>query len=213
MMIFVVVIHAISLETSLAKFLAVFNMAFFFVISGFLLNLDKWGDKYGAFVSKGIRRILVPFFLANILFFPIWFVACYNFGFLTHFGYLGEATPFAAIVAIFIGNGNGVRMLLAQLWFLPALFFAEIIFLKLFNLLNKFGTEIFVLAVVFCSYVGLNMKPIGTFILNTAEDLFSFDCALKYVVFPLEIDIALTSMIFLLAGISIRKMKSLTKWV
>lgn len=211
MIIFIVLAHAISEETSLVKFLSIFIIQFFFIMSGFLFNLDKWGDKYGEFVSKRIKRILLPFFLANILFFPIWFVFCYNLGFLTHLGLLDKATPFTAIVATFIGNGNGVRMLLAQLWFLPALFFAEIIFLKLFNRLNKFGTEIFVLAIVFCAYIGLNMKSIGTVILNFAEDLFSFDCSLQYVVFPLEIDIALTSMIFLLVGISIRKNEVINK--
>lgn len=43
--ILVVLGHSIPLSTDLSKFIFVFHMPFFFVIAGFLLNLDKWGGK------------------------------------------------------------------------------------------------------------------------------------------------------------------------
>lgn len=35
--------HVIIYTSDLCKFIYVFHMPFFFVMAGFLLNLDKWG--------------------------------------------------------------------------------------------------------------------------------------------------------------------------
>ena len=66
--ILVVLGHSID-EGSLQKFIYVFHMPFFFVASGFLLNLDKWGgaENYKPFADKLVRRLLVPYYLAEIL--------------------------------------------------------------------------------------------------------------------------------------------------
>lgn len=42
-MIAVVFLHASIPDTAVNKFLGSFRMPFFFVMAGFLLNLDKWG--------------------------------------------------------------------------------------------------------------------------------------------------------------------------
>lgn len=163
-------------------------MPFFFVMAGFLLNFNKWGgtENFQPFVMKLFRRLLVPYFIAEILWYPIWFVVCHEAG-LFGYSFWGwtKILPFDALTAIFMGNGNGIGLILGQLWFLPALFFAEIIFVVLWNRLNKFGAKIFVLAVVLCSCFDFNIKP-------SADILFG-------------IDIALVAQIFLLAGVLIRK--------
>ena len=96
-----------------------------------------------------------------------------------------EFKPLEAFTAIFIGNGNDIGLILGQLWFLPALLCAEIIFVKLFNRLNKFGAEVLALAIAICSLLGL--------------------CIGKISALPFGMDIALAAQIFLLSGVLIRK--------
>ena len=96
-----------------------------------------------------------------------------------------ELDSLVAFTAIFIGNGNNFGLILGQLWFLPALLCAELIFIELFNRLGKFGAKIFSAAVVTCSLFGI--------------------CVGRVSVLPFGFDIALTAQIFLLAGVLIRK--------
>lgn len=184
--ILVVLGHVIKSDFDLYKLIFVFHMPFFFVTAGFLLNLDKWGgDKnFRPFAAKLFKRLLVPYYVAEILWYPIWFVVCREGGHLNYLQNWIDIKPFDALTAIFIGNGNDIGLVLGPLWFLPALLCAEIIFIKLYNRLNKIGAEIFVFAVVTAAYLGLNLKPLPL---------------------PLGLDIALAAQIFLLAGVLIRR--------
>lgn len=185
--ILVVLGHAISSKMDVYKFIYVFHMPFFFIMAGFLLNLNKWGgdDNYKKFSVKLFKRLLVPYYLAEILFYPIWFVVCHKAGYLSYSGSWANIFPFNAFTAIFIGNGNAIGLILGVLWFLPALLFAEIIFIKLYNRLNKICAEVFVFFVAMCSLAGL--------------------CISKISALPMGIDIALAVQIFILAGVLIRK--------
>ncbi|MBQ4404143.1 MAG: acyltransferase family protein [Selenomonadaceae bacterium] len=171
----------------LQKFIFVFHMPFFFIIAGYLLNLSKWGgaDNFKKFSAKLFKRLLMPYFIAEILFYPIWFVVCHEAGYLKYWGRWYELNPVDAFIAIFIGNGNNSNLILGVLWFLPALLFTEIIFIRLYNRLNKIGAEVFVLALVACSLLGLLIGRIHAL--------------------PLGIDIALAAQIFILVGVLIRK--------
>ena len=183
----VVLGHALDDDFSLCVLIYIFHMPFFFILAGYLLNLDKWGgaENFRPFAAKLFKRLLVPYFLAEILWYPIWFVVCHEAGYLNHLQRWSEINPLDAFTAIFIGNGNDIGLILGPLWFLPALFCAEIIFVKLFNRLNKFGAEIFTLGVVLCAYFGFNVKNLHAL--------------------PFGIDIALAAQIFLLAGVVIRR--------
>lgn len=182
--ILVVLGHAIRNGTDLYKLIFVFHMPFFFVTAGFLLNLDKWsGDKnFRPFAAKIFKRLLVPYYVAELLWYPIWFVVCREGGHLGYLWHWCEIEPLKALSAIFIGNGNDIGLILGQLWFLPALFCAEIIFITLYNRLNKIGAEIFALTVATASCLGFSLIPL-----------------------PLGVDIALVAQIFLLAGVLIRR--------
>lgn len=83
----VVLGHALDDDFSLCTFIYIFHMPFFFILAGYLLNLDKWGGakNFKNFLTKLFKRLLVPYYLANILFFPIWFVACHELGYLNYF--------------------------------------------------------------------------------------------------------------------------------
>ena len=171
----------------LQKFIFVFHMPFFFVIAGYLLNLDKWGgvENYKKFSAKLVKRLLLPYFIAEILFYPIWFVVCHEAGYLKYLWGWCKIDSLNALLDIFISDGASNDLILGQLWFLPVLLFAEIIFIELYNRLYKASTEFFVAAIFLVAYVGFNVKN------------FSF--------LLLGIDIALAAQIFLLAGVLIRK--------
>ena len=129
---------------------------------------------------KLVKRLLLPYYLAELLWYPIWFIVCHKAGHLQYLWYWCKIDPLDAFAAIFIGNNNESDLILGQLWFLPALLFAEIIFVALYNRLKKIDWKIFLAAIFFAS-IGFN------------------------VMLPMGIDIAFVSQIFILAGILIRK--------
>lgn len=176
--------HAVVDEIDANKFFAVFRMPFFFVTAGFLLNLDKWSgaENYKKFSAKLVKRLLVPYYLAELLWYPIWLVVCHKAGFLSHLWDWESLKPLESFLAIFFGNGNDKGLILGQLWFLPALFFTEIIFIKLYNRLNRIGAEVFVAAIFLAGGVGLNS-----------------------IILPMGIDVALAAQIFIFAGVLIRR--------
>lgn len=186
-MIAVVQGHTIYHFTPENGFLAIFRMPFFFIMAGYLLNLDKWGGKenYKKFLLKLFNRLLLPYYLAELLFLPIWYFLCHkaDFGqYMWSWAYVEN--PVEALAAIFIGNHNDGPLLLMQLWFLPALLFAEIIFINLYNRFGKIGVGILV-AVALCAVVGFSVK--------------------NFLILPMGADIALVAQVFILAGVLIRK--------
>ena len=138
------------------------------------------GGCYKSFEIKLVKRLLLPYYLAELLWYPIWFIVCHKAGYLTYSWDWDKIEPLDAFAAIFIGNNDGFGLILAPLWFLPALLFTEIIFVALYNRLKKIDWKIFLAAIFFAS-IGFN------------------------VVLPMGIDIAFVSQIFILAGILIRK--------
>lgn len=179
--------HVIEGVSVLSKIIYVFHMPFFFITAGFLLNLDKWGGRsnYKSFEAKLVKRLLVPYFLVELLWYPIWFVVCHEGGYLRYLWSWCERDPVESFVAIFTGNDYPHGLPLGPMWFLPALLLTEIIFVKLYNRVNRLDMKIFAIAAVICAVIGL-----------TAKDFF---------ILPMSLDIALVSQIFLLAGILIRK--------
>ena len=185
--------HAATYESIAGKFIYTFHMPFFFVTAGFLLNLSKWGgaENFSKFSAKLFKRLFVPYYLAELLWYPIWFVVCHEAGYLKYLWSWNSLSPSQALSAVFTGNGNASGLILGQLWFLPALLMAEIIFVKLYNRLNKIDAEIFVVTIFLAAGIGFNL-----------QNLF---------VLPLGIDIALAAQIFLLAGVLIRRYKLVDK--
>lgn len=171
------------------EFFAIFRMPFFFIMAGFLLNLEKWGGKenYKKFLLKLFNRLLIPYYLAELLFLPLWYFVCYKLGFGQYmWSWAYVENPMAALAAIFVGNHNDGPLLLMQLWFLPALLLAEIIFINLCNLFRKIGAGIF-FAVGICAVAGFTVK--------------------NFFVLPMGADIALVAQVFMLAGVLMRKFK------
>ena len=181
-MILVVFGHVI-LPSLLQNFIYVFHMPFFFVMSGFLLNFEKWGGvgNYKAFATKLFKRLLVPYYLANFLCYPF-FVVKENY-----FGHMSWVITYNSPVDTFLGIfiGRSIMLPLGVLWFLPCLLVAEIIFIRLWNRFVKISAELFALVIVLTVCAGFTLSRFGYL--------------------PLGVNVALISQIFLLAGVLIRR--------
>ena len=184
-MIAVVEGHATLHLTPVNEFFATFRMPFFFIMAGFLLNLDKWGGKanHGKFLAKLSTRLLLPYYLTELSINPIWYVLCHKAELLRYSWGLSEIAPRDALTAIFLGNG---ALILSPLWFLTALFVAEIIFINLFNFFGKLDLKLLA-KVIICAIIGFNVK--------------------NFSILPMGADIALVAQIFILAGVLLRKFK------
>ena len=182
--ILMVTAHVIHQETDLIAFIYTFHMPFFFVMAGYLLNTEKWSRRWQEFISKLGRRLLIPYFLANFLHYPIWFIFCHCFGILAIYDWASR-DPLEVILAFFVGNTYhiGIWLILTPLWFLPCLFFAEVIFLKLKEIFGNNPAGMFKI-IILVSFTG---------------------CLLGRLPIILGMDIALAAQIFIFFGNWIRK--------
>ena len=126
------------------KMIFVFHLPFFFIMAGYVLNVEKWSANFEEFTKKIAKRLLLPYFIAEIIWYPIWFIFSHEMGFLTHLWRLSEADPVNGFFAIFYGAMNNdydaavdAPLLLGPMWFFPCLFFAEIIYLGLYKIFGK----------------------------------------------------------------------------
>lgn len=175
--------HIIDTDTDLLKFIYVFHMPFFFVTAGYLLNLSKWGraENYKPFATKLFKRLLVPYYIANFLWYPL-LVAKENYS-----GHLLRIIFYSSPVEAFLGIFVGVPVMLplGPLWFLPCLLLTELIFVKLCSRLAKNSVEVFTLSIVLSAYAGFALSRFGYL--------------------PFGINVALAAQIFLLAGVLVRR--------
>lgn len=102
-----------------------FMMPLFFVAAGYSLNLQKWQARRSEFFWSRARRILVPYFVMEICFWPLWSVRGL---YMPPVG--TRLSPLEALFGIF--EGNCASLPLIALWFLPCFFLAENIFLWAF---------------------------------------------------------------------------------
>ena len=144
---FVVAAHSIGGEWS--NVLSPIRMPIFFVAAGFTLNLQKWQNRKYEFFRSRVERLLIPYFLLELLFWPIWSVRGM---FLPRVG--TELPPIEALGGIL--GGNSVDLPLVALWFLPCFFLAENIFLWLFPADQALGIRS-ILTALFLSALGYQL--------------------------------------------------------
>lgn len=179
------------------KIIFVFMIPSFFIMAGYVLNVDKWSPNFGEFTKKLAKRLILPYFIAEIIWYPIWYIFSHQMGFLTHLWRLSEADPVNGFFAIFYGAMNNdydaavdAPLLLGPMWFFPCLFLAEIIYLGLYKIFGKDEKKFIISLIIF---VGIG------FILG------------KICPLPQGLDIALVMQIFVLVGVYIRKYKFVEK--
>ena len=117
-------------EGPFSRYINHFHMPYFFFISGYLFRLPENSIYY---VKNKTRKLLVPFWKWNyILLIPFW--GLYYWG-KWDFVILAKYTIEIALTL------NKVPMLGAT-WFLPSLFFSNIFFLYIFQLLIKYNDKL-----------------------------------------------------------------------
>lgn len=146
------------------------------------------GGRFSEFKSKLNQRLLIPYFASNFVWYPIWFIVCHCCGLLIAYNWINHA-PLDAFFAVFIGSnrGFGVSLLLFQLWFLPCLFFAELFYLKLYNIFGE--------------------KPLYFF----SVIVLLSACGYMSIFLPMSFDISLVSLTLILAGNLVRKYNFIDK--
>lgn len=113
------------------QFLYSFHMAFFVIISGFLCGYSKGYNKYGvnAYLKNRAAKLLVPYFVISLIgLFPKIVAA----------SYINDAMPEQISIYFFIRTllvpRDGIW---GHFWFLPMLFFIQIIALSFIRLYDK----------------------------------------------------------------------------
>ncbi len=149
-----------------------FHMPLFFVISGYFFTPDA---PLFAFVKKKAKSLLLPYIL--FAFFHL-FLACFLIG-------PGEVDLLSEIKDIFLSPNIGRVPIAGALWFLPVLFFAEMLFYLLSRLTGKRRILLLCLSI---------LLGIGGMVLS---DTAGFHL-------PLGLDTALACIGFLGAGYTLR---------
>lgn len=119
--ILVVICHIESVPLGIRGYLVTFHMPLFFIISGMLMHLTHEAERPAReLIPRKLKHILLPYLVFSVLF-PLINIFYYN--------HIGNADPPALFRAEMI---MGVTMTgISVLWFLPALFFSELIVLVL----------------------------------------------------------------------------------
>jgi acyltransferase len=151
-----------------------FHMPFFFFLAGLNFNFTKYKEHPAYFLRKRILRLMLPYYLAA-------FCSYYLYTFLSPTLSLPTISAKIALQGIFHGNGSGLPFNLV-LWFLPALFCCEIIFLILCLMLQRFRL-----------FIGVILITISGFILGKSKPLI------------MGLDIAMTMQFFIYCGFLFRQ--------
>lgn len=165
----------------------VFHVPLFFIVSGYLLNYDKWQGKNKEFAISRFKRMMIPYFGSCALFYPYWIFIGSKFD-----ESFEEVVPIIKpLIGIFYGNGiDDWLAFYIPLWFLPCLFIAELIFINLLNVGSRSNSKLF--AVV------------------SGAALLGYLIS-QYIFLPWSLDVALVAQPFMLLGSRLRKMNVLHK--
>lgn len=130
------------------EYILIFHMPLFFIISGYTIYI-KGGEKdnFKDFILKKVKRLLIPYFLFEILNLFIWFIIST----IEHNSFSILKALYSILVCINTDNYLG---LYGRLWFLPCIFISEVIFyiiLKKFN--NKYLKAISFILLLVMSYI------------------------------------------------------------
>lgn len=182
--IFLVVLgHIEFISTPLRGFIVSFHMPLFFIISGMLLSLsDDLNKDFKSVFFRKLSRLMIPYFCFSILYSVI------EAGFY-FFGGAGSLTDIFKNIYLSVCL-HGVSVL----WFLPALFFGELLFLFLQKKISYVKLCIFSLLIVFAAYF-LN---IGLSYLNIVLGSLPWYFFLQY--FLIMLVRILFAYIFIIAG-------------
>ena len=153
-----------------------YHMAFFFVLSGFVFNPAHRADARGYAVRR-TRRLLVPYFLYNLLFAGLTWAAAAGLGLWT------DITPFSLRALLYEPLTTGHQFPLYNGgWFLVTLFFVQLAALPLPRLLGSDAparllgaTGLLALACVLTAQI-FDLSPVASQMGKVGFGLFFYVC-------------------------------------
>jgi acyltransferase len=107
-----------------------FHVPLFFFLAGYKFNLPSYQKKLSYFIRRRVSRLMLPYLIAAICSYLLYAKLAPTLS-------LPLITGSAALQGILRANGNDLPFNIV-LWFLPALFFAEMLFLTLTLMLKRF---------------------------------------------------------------------------
>ena len=158
LIIIVVLIHGLALTSARDSYIHRFNSAFvmpaFFVLSSILYNHEKWQRKgFLAFLIHRIQTLIIPYFFFDLTGGAIVQIALGNWCGLSFSGLLRECMRL-------LYHSLTLDFNLVSNWFLPALFFAELLLYAAMSL-RKHGPIYIYIFSAFCLCTGRRIYPLG----------------------------------------------------
>lgn len=181
---FVVLGHLVTVKSKTFTWIFSFHMPLFFFLSGMCFNIDKYSNFF-EFLKEKVKKRIVPYFgfvlvgIVICLLIPAWRAGLFSINVLKEIFY----------------NAQPEKLHIGQIWFLVALFFAEIILYAINKMFGKFKRNKYL---IIATYVILAL--IGANILDIAK-------AINIKKIPFKIDTAITACVFMGIGYEVNKIK------
>lgn len=182
-LLFVVFGHLVKFNSDIFNWIFSFHMPLFFILSGMCCNFEKY-NKFTTFAKKKLKTLIKPYFIFSF----IGFIIC-----LLVPDWRTNALSIEALKQ-FLYNSQPELLHVGQIWFLVALFFSNILFYILENILLKKANKL--------------VKTIAYIILSIiGYKIFSLINIPYFGRLPWKIDVSITATVFIAIGYYINKFK------
>lgn len=162
-------------------YIYLFHMPLFYIISGFCWNVEKNKTiTFKEFFSKKFRAYIIPYFKIAAVCFLIFGVSAYYFKMGFTSAYIHQLIKFIFGIAVYSRGTPEWLPNCSPIWFLTALFVAELMFYWI-------------------------MKRKHTLLFVIISGILGYLCFLCGKIFPWNIDNALTAVPFIYVGVVLRK--------
>ena len=117
------------------KLIYSFNIALFFMLSGFIFKINE-NESFLFFIKKKFLRIMIPYFIWSLLYLIPYILFGNSIG--SNLNSISSFSIKNMLKNILYGNGNQNALKQnTSLWFLPALFSMEVIYYFIIKFLKK----------------------------------------------------------------------------
>lgn len=182
LLILVILGHLVKVNSIIFNWIFTFHMPMFFFLSGMCFNIDKYKNFY-VFLKEKVKKRLIPYFsfillgVILCLIIPSWRINLFNYQTIKEIFYYTQPEN------IHVG----------QLWFLVALFFAEIILYLVNKFFEKFKRDKYL---IITTYLLLAI---------TGGKIFNIINIFNFTRLPFKIDTAITACVFMGIGYEVNK--------
>ncbi len=136
-----VVIGHMPINNTLKIYLYSFHLPLFFMISGIAYGLSSNKESLGEYVKKMFKRLIIPYFLLNLLFAPLWYI---NSVVLAK----QDITILDPILGTLFSNQLWKGLFSNVTWFLPALFIISITFKAIDTSVSSYRSKSFLVVLI-----------------------------------------------------------------